>query len=506
MVLLALTWATECWIVQGFTLRVDVGGDVLEQSVRALTRGTARFGIDLLAALSIVFFVASRWLHFLFAGSFLLSLAVLAFYGFYGEPLTWTLISEQFAEGIEAADSASALVDSSWAFLLVGFLAVKISLLEWAVRHPAPANLSVRISALALLAYLFVMLVLSTLWSPSLIGRWASFSFVGNLYGYTTAWLAESLYIDQRFLLAKANAVAHRRSALYGAVPLMAQGAERIVAIQAESLDMAAIDTMLPGGPLMPFLRSLRDSAVFTAIEPVHMTGSSDADFTFLMAVPPNGMIAPYKVAGFDFTGSIIRTARRRGFHTSVYHGNRGTFFSRRSAFRDMGFDQTVFFEEMQPFFLGQSLWGIPDDRVFEIAAGDIAKRTGRSFTFVISLTTHMPYRYLVADRRELFPNPETTQQRYFNSMRYLDRVLEKFIGDLPQDTLTFIYADHASRVTYPTAPGARPQEGKLVPFIVFRKGVASKQLQAEFDAAQKRGPSLLDAAAYFHRHLEELK
>jgi phosphoglycerol transferase MdoB-like AlkP superfamily enzyme len=307
--------------------------------------------------------------------------------------------------------------------------------------------------------------------------------------------------LDDETLLKRANAAARRTSDVFHDVPLLPGAFERVVALQVESLDSEAVDTQVAGGPLMPFLRALREQAAFTPIGPVHLTGSSDADFTFLLAVSPIGVVAPYKVPVFDYSGSVVGVANRLGYRTEAFHGNRGSFFSRRNAFRQMGFDAMNFAEDLQSRFAGESYWGIPDDAILELAAERIRSGPVPSLTVLITLTTHSPYHWLIPADRELYPQPASVTEQYFNSMRYLDRCLEEFIEGLPDATLTFIYADHTSRLEYPLVPGQEPVEAATVPFIVFVKGADSKWLQPHFDAVRDRDPSLLDAAAYFHRY-----
>jgi len=500
---IAVLWALECWLVQNVTLKPDIGGEEVDLILSAVRRGALRFGFDLLAGAALVYLLPRRWLPGVFIGSALVSLSVLTFFDYFTEPLTWSIASRQAAEGVEASSAIPLLLHHWWTVAILAFLVLKIFLWRYGGGSDLSRAANPKLGLRLLACYLAALFTFMVMWPIGKLKTWHSFSYTASACGYTPVWLAEIFILDNASLLRRANLAAQQKSDLFQNVPLLVEAPVRVVTLQLESLDFEAVDTQVADGPLMPFLGRFREQVAFTAIAPIHLTGSSDADFTFLLAARPNGVVAPYKVAGFDYSSSIVGLAHRHGYRTEAFHGNRGSFFSRRAAFRQMGFDALNFAEEMQARFEGESYWGIPDDAVLDIAGERIRAGPVPSLSVLIMLTTHTPYRFLVPGRRELFPQPDSAVERYFNNMRYLDRCLEKFIGELPDGTLAFIYSDHTSRLAYPRAPGGQPAASTTVPFIVFVKGVGSKSLQPYFDAVEGRNPTLLDAASYFHRYFD---
>jgi phosphoglycerol transferase MdoB-like AlkP superfamily enzyme len=502
LLIISVIWSIESWVIQDQTLIIDVGGSKYDLLIGEMQRDSVRLLINVLVGLTLVFSIQSRKLYPLFIAHLLISLSLLAFYNYFEEPLTWTIISNQLGEGVEVGQSIVELIGNKWFLYLSVLFCIKSFLLEMAMRNNRDARPSRRMGLLVFIFYLVIIGSLTQIKPPHLIRTWSSISYLGGIYGYFHTWFAERLYINGNVILEKANRAAQEKGKKFDPIPVVVYKPDHVSVIQAESLDFAALSTFAEDGPLMPFLFSQNETAVFSAIQPVHLTGSSDADFTLLMSALPNGLVAPYKVPGFDFSDSVISTARQNGYKSSVYHGNRGTFFSRRSAFRKMHFDNIHFYEELESSFSGESKWGVTDEVVFEAAAAKINGSTIPSLTMVITLTTHYPFKYLLPKNRELFHEPDTLEQRYFNSMRYLDRSLELYIEKLPAGTLVFIYGDHNSRAEYPVTPGGPTQKSTTVPLIILQKNRNTKRLQRDFDLVQGSNPSLLDVATYFRRHL----
>ncbi len=504
LILLGVVWAVENWLVQGQTLSIDIGGTESELALRELKRGGTRMILNLLIAGFLVLALRGRLLYGLFALNTLSAFAVLAFHDYFHEPLTWSIFSNQIGEGSDVtASGVEILMRGSTLWLLLAF-GLKVSLVEIATRRRPFPVVTPRLAWGVLGVYLlFVFLLASYLRPLNKIRTWHSFSYLALLYGYTHTWVAEMIYIDADFLRTKAKEAAQKKSDLFHDVPLAVERPGAIAIVQAESLDFNALQVRVNGDPLMPSLVQIVESGAVARIKPIHLTGSSDADFTFLMTAEPNGVVAPYKVPGFGYDDSVIHLARAQGFRCFGFHGNRGTFFSRRSAFRQMAFDQLIFEEDVALPAEHVSLWGIPDDYMLGLAAEKLSSTDGPVLTLTITLTTHYPFRYLPASEFDLYPQAKGVRERFLNNMRYLDRALADYWVALPDGTLVFIYGDHASHVEYDLTGGESETGDSHVPFIVLVKGQAIPEVQAGFDQAASRAPGHLDAATYFRRHLQ---
>src|SRR5690606_27869163 len=136
-----------------------------------------------------------------------------------------------------------------------------------------------------------------------------------------------------------------------------------------------------------------------------------------------------------------------------------------------MGFDAVLFEKELEEEHgVRPGRWGVKDREVLEVAARRLLAREGKTFQFIITLTSHGPFDYLDPEEEELFPGASSVRQRYLNSMRYVDRALESFYSRLPEGTLIVIYGDHES-ATEPPRTDAAGRRVEYVPYLVHLKG-----------------------------------
>lgn len=132
------------------------------------------------------------------------------------------------------------------------------------------------------------------------------------------------------------------------------------------------------------------------------------------------------------------------GFKTYSFHGNTGEFYERRRAYEKMGFEDIIFQEEMErDYGMRGGPWGVLDADTLNLSARRLLDSSTPTCHFIITLTTHTPYRQLPPDSHEPFPNADTTSKRYFNNMRYLDECLRDYITRLGKHVTVVIYGDH---------------------------------------------------------------
>lgn len=237
----------------------------------------------------------------------------------------------------------------------------------------------------------------------------------------------------------------------------------RIVMIQVESLDFAALSFTFQGRPVMPFLRSLLPSSLLLKAFAPHKVGSSNSDYELL-----NGRVAEQNVMYYsyirDYPDSVIHRLAER--HPAAFHGLEGNLFNLRGAYALMGFDRTFFKEELlEAGYPASSLTmnHVADEHVLDAAARYLEEGRG-SAVFVVTMSSHIPF---------MDPNPGLLPSggmfaRYVSSLRYVDACLEAFYARLPEDTLFVLWGDHSSDIPYPDGMAAN---GKHVPFLVNVRG-----------------------------------
>jgi len=253
---------------------------------------------------------------------------------------------------------------------------------------------------------------------------------------------------------------------------------------------------------VMPFLHGLKAHSMFYALQAIHRTGSSDADFALLTASMPNGKIAPFRVEGYPYDDTLPELARQRGYCCVAMHGNTGSFFNRRPAYEKMGFSEVYFAEELHRMGCEIPYGGVLDEDVLRLSAQWMQQARQPTIHFIITLTSHGPFNRVPAEKRELFPQPAGESEAYLNCMRYVDRALEAYVAALPEGTVVVLYGDHDSGVQ-----GYREASlgsGGRVPGLIYRKGddLSQRQWTRETDLARCGPLTQLDLASYVHGSL----
>jgi len=467
---LTVLWAMELFLVQEFTLFPNypyVG-------YKWMVSRCLRLALDLLFCAFCITLCYRMVLYGIFALNVLGSTAIIAYSEYFNHSLSLNTMLYQGAEGAQVGAYAIQLVNW-WAFagLLLG-LTVKIAVYEKTGGVKLRTRRRLVSAMLILLVYLGIVGGTNLYVDP--LRKLKGFGTVGRLgltYGYLWTWAGEVWYLKNDSLLKRAVEAARQEtddrltSVEY---PLSMQG--DVVILQLESLEFAVLDHRVNDQPVTPFLNQLKEKSFFYKIEAVHEHGSADADFTMLTGVKPSPDIVTYKIKDYPYGETLARRAREKGYVTSVFHGASGTFFERRSGFERMGLYPFYFEEEMvRDFGLRADKWGIKDHDVFDLSLRLLKKNARqKSIHFIITLTSHGPWDYLDRQEMEIFKHPETIEENYLNSMRYLDRAVGNYITRLREHTTVVLYGDHESRVGYTQRNKGR--DGKeWVPLMIYRVG-----------------------------------
>ena len=236
------------------------------------------------------------------------------------------------------------------------------------------------------------------------------------------------------------------------------------------------------------------------AIQADKRTGSLDADFTMLMGRAPSADVPTYKIQGYPYGGSLVERLREMGFATTSVHGVSGEFFSRRSAFEEMGFDRLIFREEFERLAAAPVTgWSVPDDELLQFAAMDFSALSGRQFQLAITHTSQIPFHNYDISLARFFPGSTTIAEKYFDVMHYVDRAIGRYLEALPAETTVVLYGDHVSRVEHASLGyrQAHWEESGLVPFMLLETGRNLSPLQRTRETARDGHLTLLDAAQW---------
>ncbi len=496
----ALIWALELFVFQALSFHFDypvpLAKRVGAQAVRLLLDVSFSLGIVLLLprALALAAFLL-----------FIVSSQGLSYYqAVFGRVLSWQTLAGQFAEGREALRFEWSYLN--WWLLLALLLGL---LLKWRLlRRVAPVTPPRRRLALGVAALLvYASLLALAMWRidrPEKLRSFVSADRFGMTYGFLPLWVCELRYLDEEHLVREAVArralATDRLSAIEEPLALTGD----VVLIQVESLDWRVLHHRVDGRLVMPFLNRLGGEAMLFKITAVHENGSGDADFVMLNAVPPSPTVITYKLEGYPYQATLPQLAARAGYTSVALHGNSGHFFERRRTFGRMGFDRTLFLEEMRDEMgIPTSLWGIRDDRVLSISQALLreGKANARHLHYIITLTSHQPFIYLEPEQQSFLPGRNDIQSRYFNGMNFVDRQLENFIGSLSAGTLAAIFGDHRAMLEYASQPEKEAESAEFVPLLIHRVGerLADKQASRNRPVALSGELGLIDAAGYVH-------
>jgi phosphoglycerol transferase MdoB-like AlkP superfamily enzyme len=225
-----------------------------------------------------------------------------------------------------------------------------------------------------------------------------------------------------------------------------------ILILQAESLDAYIIDYKYKKKFVMPYLHDLsRKCIFFPYVLSYHLAGStSDCEFSVINSVEPFDDFPSIKIRDYDYPNSILKCCSAAGYSVVAFHGNRGTYFNRSSAYQRMGFQK---FYDMAAMGVPEIGWGASDESVFDFIRSQLQRQKQPFLYYCITMSSHEPF-ILVKPyyRNRSFDGIKDGPMRnYLNSMSYVDNALKKIIPavlNICPNTIIFIYGDHT-----PTLP-----------------------------------------------------
>lgn len=225
-----------------------------------------------------------------------------------------------------------------------------------------------------------------------------------------------------------------------------------IVIIQVEAMDAHIVRHKYEGQYVMPFLNSLADKSVYYPYVMSYHTagGTSDAEFSIINGVEPLHTFPSIKLSSYTYPNSMIKELTKNSYTALAFHGNYGNYFNRDVAFRKMGFDSLFDMVDMGLRHVG---WGAPDEEVFNFTKGELNKAKEPFLAYIITMTSHGPY----TNARHYYNNPrydrigDEVVRNYFNSMSYVDQVLEDFVNFVTSrwdNTYIIIFGDHTPAIS----------------------------------------------------------
>lgn len=467
LTLLFFLWVAYIFVVQELTLVAPHSqtffDDVLDRVVRLALDGLVIGGLLALSPRKLV----PVWI----VTALVLAFSLLSYHAYFERALSWRIMSRNIGEGAGVVDAGLEVIGIGIVPLVIVpvLMLVCLHLAGW--RHPSPWRARLKRSGILFGVWLAAIFTLHVTYKNlNKLLTWESVDAMGKVYGYVPTWVAEELLFQDDVLLGRAleRAKALGEDRISGvAAPL--PPAKNVVFLQIESFDQAMMGFRVKGASVLPALEALAASSRVYRVRAPKVTGSLDSDFMALMGVMPSEDIPTYKIAGYPYGTGFVAKLNARGYTTRALHGVSGTFFNRRPAYVDMGFDTIHFREELERAYLPSTGWSVLDDQVLRFAAELITATENPQFTILITATSHIPFHHLPEEANEFFPGSSQLEENYLDVMHYVDEAVGTFVASLGPDTLVVIYGDHTSKVDIPDLgyTQVKYEDTGVVPFIV---------------------------------------
>ncbi|RBW71027.1 LTA synthase family protein [Bacillus taeanensis] len=227
---------------------------------------------------------------------------------------------------------------------------------------------------------------------------------------------------------------------------------KNVVLVSMESLQNFVINMEVNGQEVTPFLNDLiNDSYYFQNF--YHNTGqgkTSDAEFMIdnsLYGLPRGAVFTTNAGNEFNATPEILN---KYGYTSASFHGNNKSFWNRDLMYQSLGYDQ-FFSQEYYNVTEENSVnYGLKDIPFFEQSMPLIQGLKQPFYAKFLTLTNHYPY-VLNNEEDEMIAPTETgdsSVDRYFQTVRYLDESLKQFFDQMKQNglynnTIFVLYGDH---------------------------------------------------------------
>lgn len=262
---------------------------------------------------------------------------------------------------------------------------------------------------------------------------------------------------------------------------------KNLIAIQVESLENFVINKKVYGQEITPNLNKiLSESLYFDNIYEQNNSGtSSDADLlvnTSIFPVRENTTFFSYPWTSYN---SLQNLLNNKGYNTISTHAELPGSWNWAEPHKSFGankiWDIGVYNKDE---IIGP---GLSDESYLRQTSEKLRKEKEPYYTFIATLTSHGPFE--VPDDKKYLDLPkelnENMMGRYFQSVRYTDEAIGKFLEELEKNdqldnTVIMIYGDHCGvHKFYEEDIQDTPLEGewwkdnhKKIPFIIYSKGL----------------------------------
>ncbi|OPJ64563.1 LTA synthase family protein [Clostridium oryzae] len=226
---------------------------------------------------------------------------------------------------------------------------------------------------------------------------------------------------------------------------------KNLIILQIESLQQFVINRKVNGQEITPNLnRFLKKCMYFDNFYyQVAAGNTSDAEFMTNNSLYPAATGAAYSIYAKNDLDSLGEKLKEKKYYTSVFHGNRRIFWNRNIMYNTEGFYHFYSKEELNADeIVGMGI----SDRTFLPQTLDKLQTLQKPYySFVITLSSHFPYRAAAAKTDFDVTGYEGTDVgNYLKAIHYTDEQLGTFFKGLEDkgildNSILLMYGDHSA-------------------------------------------------------------
>ena len=231
-----------------------------------------------------------------------------------------------------------------------------------------------------------------------------------------------------------------------------------IITIMVESLSdpMKMEGVNVSKDPLPTYRELSKNYASGNVITDIYGGETSMSEFEFLSVTTSKNLLNdekyPYTQIVNKNTNSIVKVLKDNGYYTTAIHANEPTFYNRENAYKNLGFDKTVFEDDFKNIekYINDNTSDL--DTIKEIINQYETIEEEKKFIFAVTIESHMPY---LEDKYEehditITSDKVAGQMKYFssyaqgvynfdNALKYLVNYFEK----IKEPVMVVVYGDH---------------------------------------------------------------
>ena len=225
---------------------------------------------------------------------------------------------------------------------------------------------------------------------------------------------------------------------------------KNVIYIQYESVDGISAEGTFRGKEIMPFFNELINEGLYfrNASDNTLHGRTTDGEFLALASLPPLRTAPVYTKFDLSSVPSLPRIFKEHGYRSLSIHGFEGRFWKRKRAHNSLGFDDSLFIDDLDT---SETIgWGISDKSILQQAIDLIETLPEPFFLHIILLTNHHPYDHL---RTKLGRGEQSIVEDYVDSVRYVDDSVRTFFESIRtsprfERSIIALFGDHDSGIT----------------------------------------------------------